>query len=174
MIAWEQKPRWVNKAFGQTLIAIAAAACMGTAHAEVDISLSSDGQITVAGRTGDKVYFGSVDVDSDVVLVPLKGWEQGRSAGNGTGEPAPNSAGNGTGIPQPNSAGNGTGINSAGNGTGINSAGNGTGIDLEMDWGMAAVAMGCNEALVAIYRANEAGEVIEEEFSAIATDFCVE
>lgn len=174
MIAWNQKPRWVKGAFGQTLFALAAVACIGTAQAEVDISLSDDGQITVAGRNGDKVYFGSVEVTEDVMLVPLKGWDQGRSAGNGTGEPAPNSAGNGTGAPEPNSAGNGTGINSAGNGTGINSAGNGTGIDLEMEWGIAAVAMGCNEAIVAVYRENDAGEVVEEEFRAIATDFCVE
>jgi len=174
MIAWNQKPRWVKGAFGQTLFALAAVACIGTAQAEVDISLSDDGQITVAGRNGDKVYFGSVEVTEDVMLVPLKGWDQGRSAGNGTGEPAPNSAGNGTGEPEPNSAGNGTGINSAGNGTGINSAGNGTGIDLEMEWGIAAVAMGCNEAIVAVYRENDAGEVVEEEFRAIATDFCVE
>lgn len=174
MIAWNQKPRWVKGAFGQTLFALAAVACIGTAQAEVDISLSDDGQITVAGRNGDKVYFGSVEVTEDVMLVPLKGWDQGRSAGNGTGEPAPNSAGNGTGEPEPNSAGNGTGINSAGNGTGINSAGNGTGIDLEMEWGIAAVAMGCYEAIVAVYRENDAGEVVEEEFRAIATDFCVE
>lgn len=202
MIACKQKPRWVVKAYKKLLIfsCIVATTSLWTtaANAEVDITLTADDRISIAGRSSGKFFFGEADLAGQVMVVPLSGWVRINGAGNGTG--TPNGAGNGTGgqtnAPNtgtvgdgvPDGAGNGTGgvvPGGAGNGTGdqvnapdgqTNGAGNGTGGRREIvsDWGVAAIAIGCNQAVVAILSHSNTGLLVEEEFTTLQTDICIE
>lgn len=155
MIACKQKPRWAFKSAFQTLLVLASA-FIGLAHAEVDLNVSDEGVVTVAGKSRGDFFFGSGIISNGVLEINLNAWSTGtRSAGNGTGGAQTNSAGNGTGSP---------GINSAGNGTGRR--------DLTMAWGTAEIVFSCNQASLIVYRDIDGSGMREEEFGVFSTDYC--
>jgi hypothetical protein len=165
MIAWTKKPRWVfKKVIVATMLAFSALLLAGPVFAEIDVVMQGD-KVTLAGRSQGDFYFGSADHEDGVIVMPLEGWVRIRGAGSGTGRP--NGAGSGTGD-QTNGAGSGTGgqTNGAGSGTGLR--------EIRADWGAAAIALGCNVAVVAILENTGNGTFVQKDFAAINTDICIE